>query len=165
MEETDWLCWSASSIRHALTHNVVYELTSGVSAGQIIPHKVLWSCLGLASLPSRPIGLFNLRKWDRVEANVSRFSTCNVIIQLRFPPQPDSILEYKLIWYMYIIVDSLFHTWDTPALAWWAFFWSPQLPVAREYFSPSVIILVFIESSRLKSLPLSINFWAYSRTS
>jgi len=35
----------------------------------------------------------------------------------------------------------LWLTWDTPARAWWAFFWSPQLPVANEYFNPSVIIL------------------------
>lgn len=56
-------------------------------------------------------------------------------------------------------------TCDTPARAWWAFFWSPQLPVAREYLSPSVMILVLMASSRLKSFPRSMNFWAYSLTS
>ena len=56
-------------------------------------------------------------------------------------------------------------TCDTPALAWWAFFWSPQLPVAREYLSPSVMMRVLMASSMLKSLPRSMNFWAYIRTS
>ena len=79
---------------------------SGVSAGQIIPHSVLCSWRGLASLPSRPMGELMRRKWESVEAYVSRFNT-----------------------------------WETPALAWWAFFWSPQLPVAREYFRPSEMIL------------------------
>ena len=56
-------------------------------------------------------------------------------------------------------------TWETPARAWWAFFWSPQLPVANEYLRPSVMIRVLIASSRLKSFPRSINFWAYRRIS
>ena len=42
-------------------------------------------------------------------------------------------------------------TWETPALVWWAFRWSPQFPVAREYFSPSVMVFVLMASSRLKS--------------
>ncbi len=46
---------------------------------------------------------------------------------------------------------SLLRTWETPALVWWALRWSPQLPVAKEYFKPSVIVLVLIASSRLKS--------------
>lgn len=46
---------------------------------------------------------------------------------------------------------SLFNTWDTPALAWWAFFWSPQFPVANEYRSPSVMIFVLMANSILKS--------------
>lgn len=89
---------------------------SGVSAGQIIPQWVLWSCRGRASLPSRPMGEFRRRKWDNVEAKV-----------------------------------SLLSTWDTPARDWWAFFWSPQFPVAREYLRPSVITLGFRASSMLKS--------------
>lgn len=64
-----------------------------------------------------------------------------------------------------LITCPLAPTCDTPARAWWAFFWSPQLPVAREYLSPSVMILVLIASSRLKSFPRSMNFWAYSLTS
>ena len=48
---------------------------SGVSAGHIIPHSELCSCRGFASLPSRPIGEFSLRRCDRVDANVKRFST------------------------------------------------------------------------------------------
>ena len=104
--------------------------TSGVSAGQIIPHSVLWSCRGLASLPSRPMGELRRRKCESVDANV-----------------------------------SLLSTWDTPALAWWAFFWSPQLPVAKEYFNPSVMIRVLIANSKLKSLPRSMNFCEYIRTS
>lgn len=50
--------------------------TSGVSAGQIIPQSVLCSCLGLASLPSLPIGLLSRLRCERVEANVSLFNTC-----------------------------------------------------------------------------------------
>ena len=57
------------------------------------------------------------------------------------------------------------HTCDTPGRACEAFFWSPQFPVAREYFRPSVIIFVLMANSRLKSLPLSMNFCAYIRTS
>ena len=76
-------------------------------------------------------------------------------------------------------------TWETPARVWWAFLWSPQFPVAREYFRPSVMVRVLMANSRLKSchgeegkkrgrreeyttlpednkltLPLSMNFWA-----
>lgn len=50
-------------------------ITSGVSAGQTIPHKVLCNCLGFASLPSLPIGEFKRRKWESVEAKVRRFNT------------------------------------------------------------------------------------------
>jgi len=62
-------------------------------------------------------------------------------------------------------IINTFTTWETPARAWWAFFWSPQLPVANEYLRPSVMIRVLIASSRLKSFPRSINFWAYRRIS
>ena len=37
---------------------------------------VLCSWRGLASLPSRPMGELMRRKWDRVDAKVSLFSTC-----------------------------------------------------------------------------------------
>lgn len=40
-----------------------------------MPHSVLCSCLGLASLPSRPMGELTRRRWDSVEAKVSRFNT------------------------------------------------------------------------------------------
>lgn len=56
-------------------------------------------------------------------------------------------------------------TWDTPALAWWAFFTSPQFPVAREYFRPSEMVLVLMASSRLKSFPPSMYFWVQIRIS
>lgn len=49
--------------------------TSGVSAGHTIPHSVLCSCRGFASLPSLPIGELTRRRWDSVEANVRRFNT------------------------------------------------------------------------------------------
>ena len=38
------------------------HITSGVSAGHIMPQCVLWSCRGLASFPSRPIGELSLRR-------------------------------------------------------------------------------------------------------
>ena len=41
---------------------------SGVSAGQIIPHCVLCSWRGFASLPSRPIGELMRRRWLSVDA-------------------------------------------------------------------------------------------------
>jgi hypothetical protein len=41
---------------------------SGVSAGHIMPHSVLCSCRGLASLPSRPMGELMRRRWDSVDA-------------------------------------------------------------------------------------------------
>lgn len=50
-------------------------ITSGVSAGQTIPHKVLCSCLGFASFPSLPIGEFKRRRWESVDAKVRRFNT------------------------------------------------------------------------------------------
>ena len=46
---------------------------------------------------------------------------------------------------------SRLSTWETPALVWWALRWSPQFPVAREYLRPSVMVLVLMASSRLKS--------------
>lgn len=49
--------------------------TSGVSAGHTIPHSVLCSCRGFASLPSLPIGELTRRRWDKVDAKVRRFST------------------------------------------------------------------------------------------
>ena len=52
---------------------------SGVSAGQIMPHKVLCNCLGLASFPSRPIGELIRLKCDNVEAQVSLFNTWKYI--------------------------------------------------------------------------------------
>lgn len=47
---------------HITTPPNVDQPTSGVSAGQIIPQCVLCSCLGLASLPSLPMGEFSLRR-------------------------------------------------------------------------------------------------------
>mmetsp|Transcript_29662 Transcript_29662/g.73495 ORF Transcript_29662/g.73495 Transcript_29662/m.73495 type:complete len:219 (-) Transcript_29662:1369-2025(-) len=55
-------------------------------------------------------------------------------------------------------------TCDTPALMSCAPC-APQLPVAREYFSPDVIVLAFTASVSWMSLPLSMHRWAYSRTS
>ena len=46
---------------------------------------------------------------------------------------------------------SLLRTCDTPARLWWAFFWSPQFPVAKEYLSPSVITFGLRANSMLKS--------------
>lgn len=48
---------------------------SGVSAGHIMPHSVLCSWRGFASLPSRPIGELMRRRCDSVEAYVRRFTT------------------------------------------------------------------------------------------
>ena len=64
------------SLRLDTAHLNKSKQTSGVSAGQIIPQWVLCSCLGRASLPSRPIGEFSRRKCDNVEANVNLFNTC-----------------------------------------------------------------------------------------
>lgn len=50
-------------------------ITSGVSAGQTIPHSVLCSCLGFASFPSLPIGEFRRLRWESVDAKVRRFNT------------------------------------------------------------------------------------------
>lgn len=50
---------------------------SGVSAGHTRPQCVLCSWRGLASLPSRPIGVLSRRRCDNVDENVSRFSTCD----------------------------------------------------------------------------------------
>mmetsp|Transcript_4817 Transcript_4817/g.13484 ORF Transcript_4817/g.13484 Transcript_4817/m.13484 type:complete len:247 (-) Transcript_4817:1366-2106(-) len=77
---------------------------SGVSAGQRYPQWVLCNWRGLACLVERSMGVLRRRRWDKVEANVRRFST-----------------------------------WDTPDLAAWPRRVS-QLPVASEYWSPSVII-------------------------
>eukprot|EP00964_Phaeocystis_antarctica_P006426 scaffold3475_cov91-Phaeocystis_antarctica.AAC.1 len=49
---------------------------SGVSAGHTIPQCVLCSWRGLASLPSRPMGVLSRRKCESDEAKVSRLSTC-----------------------------------------------------------------------------------------
>ena len=49
-----------------------------------MPHNVLWSCLGLASLPSRPIGELSRRRWDSVETKVSRFNTCKQVHRTNF---------------------------------------------------------------------------------
>lgn len=40
-----------------------------------MPHKVLWSCRGLANLPSLPIGEFTRLKWESVDAKVNLFNT------------------------------------------------------------------------------------------
>ena len=47
------------------------RLTSGVSAGQIMPHSVLCSWRGRANFPSRPMGEFRRRRWDKVDAKVN----------------------------------------------------------------------------------------------
>jgi len=54
------------------------HLTSGVSAGHIIPQSELCSWRGLASLPSLPIGELSRLRWDKVDAYVNLFSTCDV---------------------------------------------------------------------------------------
>lgn len=51
------------------------QLTSGVSAGHIIPHRVLCSWRGLANLPSLPMGEFTRLKWESVDAKVNLFNT------------------------------------------------------------------------------------------
>src|ERR1700761_3094934 len=43
---------------------------SGVSAGQTIPQWVLCSCRGFAIFPSRPKGVLQRRRCDKVDANV-----------------------------------------------------------------------------------------------
>mmetsp|Transcript_15206 Transcript_15206/g.47459 ORF Transcript_15206/g.47459 Transcript_15206/m.47459 type:complete len:227 (-) Transcript_15206:1191-1871(-) len=50
---------------------------SGVSAGHTMPQWELCSWRGLASFPSRPIGVFVRRRWDSDEANVRRDNTCD----------------------------------------------------------------------------------------
>lgn len=89
----------------------------------------------------------------------------------------DDIVEGVVIWqneamqngktFVETVMTELLamQTCETPARAWWAFFWSPQLPVANEYFNPFVIISCLIDASRLKSLPLSIARCAYRRIS
>ena len=158
--------------------------TSGVSAGHIMPHWVLWSCRGRASLPSRPTGELRRRRCDRVEANVRRFNTCREqhksiksnIQECSVPVRSDTLIQdyffcfwwnaniwlFKVICFTYFALTHLpvepQLTCDTPALVWLGFFWSPQLPVAREYLRPSVMMRVLMASSRLKSLPRSMNF-------
>lgn len=94
-----------------------------------------------------------------------------VLFNIEYAWMPSNVkLFYGLVLFLYK-PDKCYYalfsycTWETPALAWWAFFWSPQFPVASEYFKPSEIILVLIASSKLKSFPLSINFCAYILTS
>jgi len=48
---------------------------SGVSAGQTIPQCVEWSYQGLVSFPDFANGVFNLQRWDKVEAKVSQLTT------------------------------------------------------------------------------------------
>lgn len=55
---------------------------------------------------------------------------------------------------------SLLSTCDTPARLWWAFFWSPQFPVAKEYLRPSVITFGLSASSMLKSYRMSGIFYS-----
>jgi hypothetical protein len=57
-------------------HTRPHACPSGVSAGQMMPHCVLCSCRGFASLPSRPTGELMRRRCDRVDAYASLFSTC-----------------------------------------------------------------------------------------
>lgn len=115
---------------------------SGVSAGHIIPQWELWSCLGFANLPgfqgvrywwqrnyqkeqmkvdsksnrklpSRPIGEFNLRKWERVDANVKRFKTCvNICIQKGMKKEKKMKTKTKKMVRIYIQVISA-HLWNS----------------------------------------------------
>ena len=50
---------------------------SGVSAGQTMPQCELCSCLGFGYLPFLSNGVVTLLKWDKNDANVSLFSTCD----------------------------------------------------------------------------------------
>mmetsp|Transcript_9366 Transcript_9366/g.42648 ORF Transcript_9366/g.42648 Transcript_9366/m.42648 type:complete len:211 (-) Transcript_9366:2845-3477(-) len=59
---------------------------SGVSAGHTIPQWLLCSCLGLASLPSRPMGELSLRRWLSVDENESRLSTCETPARISAAP-------------------------------------------------------------------------------
>ncbi len=72
------------------------------------------------------------------------------------PSRPSGVLQRRkcdsVEAYVY-----LFNTWDTPAFADIAFFWSPQLPVANEYFRPFVIVFAFTARLMLNSLWVSIH--------
>ena len=59
---------------------------SGVSAGHTMPQCELCSCLGLASLPSRPIGLLSRRRWLSVDENDKRLSTCETPARISCAP-------------------------------------------------------------------------------
>ena len=59
---------------------------SGVSAGHTMPQWLLCSCLGLASLPSRPIGELSLRRWLSVDENDKRLSTCETPARISCAP-------------------------------------------------------------------------------
>jgi hypothetical protein len=48
----------------------------------MMPHCVLCSCRGLASLPSRPTGELMRRKCDSVLAYASLLSTCSKVTNL-----------------------------------------------------------------------------------
>jgi hypothetical protein len=59
---------------------------SGVSAGQTMPHCVLCSWRGLASLPSRPIGALRRRRCESIDEYVRRLSTCATPVLTPAPP-------------------------------------------------------------------------------
>ena len=66
---------------------------SGVSAGQTMPQCELCSCLGFGYLPFLSNGVVTLLKWDKNDANVSLFSTCDTpvfktLLSLSLPQLP-----------------------------------------------------------------------------
>jgi hypothetical protein len=89
------------------------DCPSGVSAGQISPQWVLWSCLGFEIFPYFANGAFIRLQW----LNVAK----------KF---------------------CLFNTYATPVFSpAYPFWFTPQLPVARAYFIPSVIVLLPLENA------------------
>lgn len=91
-----------------------------------MPKWVECNCRGLACFPVRAKGVLHRRKCDSDEAYVNRFSTCIEDTSVSSEIKTRNQLSMAKI-----------RTCDTPALVEAPL--SPQLPVAKLYFKPSVM--------------------------
>jgi len=115
-----------------------------------MPQCVLCNCLGLASLPSRPIGVLSRLKCDSVEAKVSRFNTWDTP---DLAPAERSEVQFPVA--SEYLRPLVLHTIQTHTLV------SPPMKIGAtaQEIMEAHIVLDLTASMRLNSFPMSTLFW------
>ena len=98
--------------------------------------SLYYSARGRETYYTKQTARYYRSRLDQTTSNIRHQRVLRHNILACFPSRPSGVLSL-LRWDRADAYVSRFNTWLTPALV--AVFLSPQLPVAREYLSPSVI--------------------------